>query len=118
MKKQVSITVKGEFNSIEFKNFVAFRVNTFNMQNKEPMNPEVTGYVDAPKDNIIYVVFEGDEFDLNKLVDDTVRGPVISHIKGSDVRWNQYSGKFRGFHAKKNLEEPHSGRREEKRRRR
>ena len=80
MKKQLTLTIKGEFNATEYKNLFADKIWAYNLEKKPPNHPDITGWVDASKESIIYVTCEGEEEDLKIISVIGKRGPVISHI--------------------------------------
>lgn len=102
MKKQLKMSIRGEFNDTEFKNLLCDKVQIFNTEAKSPDHVDITGVVDSPEDNLIFLTADGDEEDLVWLEEVASRGPITSHITKIKTKWEKYSGKYT-FFSKKSL---------------
>ena len=102
MKKQLRMSIRGEFNDTEFKNLLCDKVQIFNTEGKSPQHVDITGVVDDPEEGLIFLTADGEEEDLEWLIDIAKRGPITSHITKIKIRWEKYSGKY-NFFSKKSL---------------
>lgn len=106
MKKQVIIGIEGEFNEMEFENLMCDKVRTYNLQDKPIGHLDVTGTVDAPGSGFIKIIAEGEEEDLEFVIETAKRGPVISHITNHKMKFKPYTGKYKYFSKKSLLSLP------------
>lgn len=102
MKKQLRMSIRGEFNETEFKNLLCDKVQIYNTEAKPPQHVDITGVVDDPEDGLIFVTADGEESDLQWLEEVANRGPITSHITKVKTKWESYSGKYH-FFSKKSL---------------
>ena len=75
---------------------VFFRVNTRQVAQKL----KLTGYVRNTSDGRVEVVAEGEEDNINKLVDYLHKGSGLARVDKADVKEEEYSGEFPGFEIK------------------
>ena len=97
MKKQAAILVTGDFNLVEFKNYLIYKITTFNLQSKMQEHVDVTGKIDISTPNNIRIALQGEERDINIVYDWAKRGPVISHITSYSIKWKPIKGRFPQF---------------------
>ncbi len=102
MKKQLRMSIRGEFNDTEFKNLLCDKVLIYNTEVKAPTHADITGVVDTPEEGLIFLTADGEEEDLEWLVGVAKRGPITSHITKIKIKWEKYSGKY-SFFSKKSL---------------
>ena len=86
-KKRVHIIVLGKVQG------VFFRASTKDTAD----NLELSGFVRNKSDGTVEVIAEGDEGQLQKLVDWCHIGPDRSIVSGVDVNWSPYAAEFQGF---------------------
>lgn len=72
---------------------VFFRVET----RREANRRNVSGWVRNLPDRRLEAVFEGEKDDVERLVEFCSRGPPEAKVKDVKVRWEHYTGDFRGF---------------------
>jgi len=72
---------------------VFFRANTRNTAQRLGL----IGWVRNLPDGKVEVVAEGEEKNIDKLVDYLHKGPVIARVDGVDVKKEKYTGEFSGF---------------------
>jgi len=48
----------------------------------------------------VEAVFEGERDDVERLIEFCRRGPPGARVTGVEVRWERYTGEFRGFRAR------------------
>lgn len=72
---------------------VFFRSNTRDEAKKYGVN----GWVRNLPDGRVEAIFEGKKEDVDKLIDFAGRGPLGAKVMDLDVKWHNYSGKFKDF---------------------
>lgn len=60
----------------------------------------VSGWVRNLPDGRVEAVFEGERDDVEMLIEFCRRGPPEAKVKKIEVRWEHYTGEFRGFRAR------------------
>lgn len=88
MTRRVHITVSGRVQG------VFFRANTQEVAQRLGLS----GYVRNLPDGRVEVVAEGEEGALQRLVDWCHRGPPLARVERVEVRWENPTGEFSGFH--------------------
>ena len=88
MTRRVYITVAGRVQG------VFFRANTREVAQRLGLS----GYVRNLPDGRVEVVAEGEEEALRKLVDWCHEGPPLARVERVEVRWENPTGEFSGFH--------------------
>ncbi len=88
MTRRVYITVAGRVQG------VFFRANTQEVAQRLGLS----GYVRNLPDGRVEVVAEGEEEALRKLVDWCHEGPPLARVERVEVRWENPTGEFSGFH--------------------
>jgi acylphosphatase len=63
----------------------------------EASRRNVSGWVRNTADGRVEAVFEGEKEDVEKLIDFCRKGPPGARVTKVDVRWENYTGEFRGF---------------------
>lgn len=58
---------------------------------------KITGFVRNEKDGSVFSVAEGEEENLNKLIEDLKRGNVLSRVDDVKTEWKEPTGEFSGF---------------------
>ena len=87
MKARVHVFVRGRVQG------VFFRVETRNEATKR----NVTGWIRNTFDGRVEAVFEGQQEDVEKLVEFCRSGPSGAKVAYVDVQWQEYSGEFEAF---------------------
>lgn len=72
---------------------VNYRSTTFHMA----ASLGITGWVRNLRDGTVEVTAEGEEADLNKLVDFLREGPPAANVTRVETRWNRATDEFDGF---------------------
>ncbi len=72
---------------------VFFRSETQHEANRR----NVSGWVRNLPDRRVEAVFEGERDDVERLIEFCRRGPPGARVTGVQVRWERYTGEFRGF---------------------
>jgi acylphosphatase len=72
---------------------VFFRVET----RREANRRNVSGWVRNLSDRRVEAVFEGEKDNVERLIEFCRRGPQGARVNHVEVRWEHYSGEFRGF---------------------
>ncbi len=75
---------------------VFFRSETQHEANRR----NVSGWVRNLPDRRVEAVFEGEKDDVERLIEFCRRGPSGARVTGVQVRWERYTGEFRGFRAR------------------
>lgn len=88
MQRRVHILVSGLVQG------VFFRANTQSVAQQLG----IRGYVRNLPDGRVEVVAEGDEEALKKLIDWCHHGPPLARVERVEVRWENPTGEFSGFH--------------------
>ena len=57
----------------------------------------VTGWVKNRDDGNVEAVFEGDEEDVNSVIEWCRQGPSNALVRNVDIEWEDYVGEFRSF---------------------
>jgi len=63
----------------------------------EASRRNVSGWVRNLPDRRVEAVFEGERDDVERLIEFCRRGPPGARVKEVKVRWESYTGEFRGF---------------------
>jgi len=63
----------------------------------EASRRNVSGWVRNMPDGRVEAVFEGESDDVERLIEFCRRGPPGAKVKEVQVRWERYTGEFRGF---------------------
>lgn len=58
---------------------------------------KVSGWVRNLPDGRVEAVFEGERDDVERLIEFCRRGPPGARVTRVEVRWERYTGEFRGF---------------------
>lgn len=101
MKKLLLITVKGDFNAIEFRNHMVYKIQHYNMHTLPAQNPEITGNVEQLGDSELRIRAEGEESDLAYVLNVTKVGPLLAHITQVDVDWKPAGNQYKTFSTKR-----------------
>ena len=72
---------------------VFFRAHTRDFARKFGLN----GWVKNRPDGKVEAVFEGDEEEVNSIVDWCNDGPPEASVSNVDVKWEDFRGEFKGF---------------------
>ena len=64
---------------------------------REAARHSVSGWVRNLPDDRVEALFEGEQENVKKLLEFCKRGPPGAEVTRIDVRWETYSGEFRGF---------------------
>lgn len=87
MKKRAHVYVSGRVQG------VFFRATTRDESRKRG----VTGWVKNLSDGRVEAVFEGEEDDVQEMVDFCHEGSRAAQVSDVEVEWKEYQGEFSGF---------------------
>lgn len=87
MKVRAHIYVSGRVQG------VFFRVTT----RCEATKRKVTGWVRNTNDNRVEAIFEGEQENVEKLIDFCRSGPTTAIVREIDIQWEEPSGQFPDF---------------------
>ena len=87
MKTRVHIFVSGRVQGVFFRSETSYGAKKYGL----------SGWVRNLPDDRVEAVFEGEEENVKKLLEFCKRGPPGAKVTGTEVTWESYSGKFRGF---------------------
>lgn len=87
MKVRAHFFVGGRVQGVFFRSETRYEANHRN----------VTGWIRNLPDGRVEAVFEGERADVEKLIEFCRRGPPGARVTKVDVRWEEYTGEFRGF---------------------
>lgn len=87
MKVRAHVFVSGRVQGVFFRSDMQYEAN----------RSGVTGWVRNLSDGRVEAVFEGEEDDVDKLIEFCRRGPPGARVAKVDVQWGDYTGGFRGF---------------------
>ncbi len=87
MKVRVHVFVSGRVQGVFFRSETRYEARRRN----------VVGWVRNTSDGKVEAVFEGEKEDVEKVIDFCRRGPPGARVTKVDVRWEDYTGKFRDF---------------------
>jgi acylphosphatase len=79
---------------------VLFRLNT----KKEADKLGISGWVRNLADGRVEAVFEGEEQNVEQMVNWTRKGPIWAKIDDFSVTWEDYSGEFPAFEIRHSLQ--------------
>ena len=63
----------------------------------EASRRNVSGWVRNMPDGRVEAVFEGERDDVERLIEFCRRGPPGAKVTNVEVRWERYTGEFKGF---------------------
>ena len=72
---------------------VFFRVET----RYEAMKQNIVGWVRNTADGRVEAIFEGEQEDVERLIDFCKSGPSCARVTKIDVHWKEYTGAFKAF---------------------
>lgn len=87
MKIRAHVTVTGKVQGVFYRAETASKAQQLN----------VTGWVRNLPDGRVEALFEGEETDVQKIVDFCRRGPPNAYVVNIDVRRQQWRGEFDSF---------------------
>jgi acylphosphatase len=72
---------------------VFFRVQT----RSEAIKRSVTGWIRNKSDGKVEAVFEGEEKNVQRIIDFCRKGPPNADVTKIDIQWEEFTGKFSEF---------------------
>ncbi|MBI4117953.1 MAG: acylphosphatase [Parcubacteria group bacterium] len=87
MKKEIEAKITGRVQLVMFRDFVQ----------RKSRGLSLLGFVQNIKDGSVYVVAQGDEESLAKLVEHLHKGSLLSRVDNVKVAWRSPTQEFRGF---------------------
>jgi len=88
MIKRARVTVKGLVQGVGFR---------YTCQ-REASRHDVVGWVRNLYDGNVESVFEGEEDDVEAMVNWCRRGPSVAEVRSIDIQWEEPTGEFATFH--------------------
>jgi len=80
IKKAVSITVRGKVQGVGFRYFIKFNAKRLNL----------AGFVRNEPDSSVYIRVQGEERNINKLIELCRRGPMLSRVDRVEVAETEF----------------------------
>ena len=90
MIKRVTIQVFGRVQGVFFRSQSTKKANKLNL----------TGWVGNEPDGSVEIMAEGEEENLEKLIEWTKRGPLLARVDKVEVKWEEGKGEFEKFETK------------------
>lgn len=90
MKVRAHVFVSGKVQGVFFRSSTR----------REAERHGVKGWVRNLKDGRVEAVFEGEEKEVEALIDFCKEGPPSANVTDLDVNWGEYTGKFEDFRIK------------------
>lgn len=87
MLKEIECNIVGRVQTVLFRDFTRRNAKSLGL----------TGVVKNLEDGSVYVVAQGDEEKLNKLIILLEKGPMFAKVDNVDVRWREVKEKFEDF---------------------
>ncbi len=87
MKSRAHVFVSGRVQGVFFRSETR----------DEARRRKVSGWVRNMPDGRVEAIFEGEEEDVEKLIDFCRRGPPGARVTKVDTQWEDYTGELRGF---------------------
>ena len=86
--KQVKLNIQGKVQMVFFREFTK----------KAGRKLGLKGYVRNLNDGSVEVVAEGEEKQLNELIAECRKGPLMAHVKNIDIEWAEPESEFDNFY--------------------
>ena len=86
--KQARINIQGKVQAVFFREFI----------NKAARKLGLNGYVRNLGDGSVEVVAEGKEKELNILIAECKKGPLMAHVENIDVEFGEPESEFDNFY--------------------
>lgn len=90
MKKRIEMKIHGNVQGVFFRTSTETKAKELGL----------TGWVKNKQDGTVIVFAEGEEKDLQKLVDFCYNGVQSARVDKIDEKWQDYKGEFKGFEIK------------------
>ncbi len=87
MNSRAHLIIHGQVQGVGFRNFVRRSARKFG----------VTGWVRNLSDGAVEVVAEGEKISVEEFVEACKRGSVFARVKGLELKWEDFEGKFNDF---------------------
>jgi len=89
-KKRAHIFIEGKVQGVGFRNYIQRKAQTL----------DVTGWVKNLDDGRVEAVFEGEEMDVDQMIESCYQGPPAANIHNIEEEWRKASGDIYGFDIK------------------
>jgi acylphosphatase len=87
VKTRAHVIVTGKVQGVFYRAETASRAKQFN----------ITGWIRNLPDGRVEAIFEGEENNVQKIIDFCRKGPPNAYVTDVDVRWDEWKGEFEGF---------------------
>ncbi|MBI4120903.1 MAG: acylphosphatase [Parcubacteria group bacterium] len=87
MKKEIEVRITGRVQLVMFRDFVQRKSRTL----------FISGFVHNEDDGSVYIVAQGTEENLKKLIEHLHKGSFLSRVDGVSVVWREPTEAFSGF---------------------
>jgi acylphosphatase len=87
MNTAALIYVHGMVQGVGYRYFALLEAQRLNLR----------GYIRNNKDGTVESFVEGTKNDIMEYVAALERGPILSHVSGTDVEWHKFEDKFSDF---------------------
>lgn len=85
--RRVRVVISGDVHNVGFRSWVKHKAEEFGLR----------GWVRNNTDGTVEAVFEGEDHDVDEILDDCKRGPPGSYVEGVEVAEEKSHGKLDGF---------------------
>jgi len=87
MKRRAVIRVYGDVQGVGYRSWTVRRARRMGL----------TGLVRNEPDGSVVVIVEGEEGDIESLIEECRRGPPLARVEKVDVEWQEYKGEYSDF---------------------
>ncbi len=87
MAKEIKCKISGRVQMVMFRDFVA----------RNARGLSLSGVVENKEDGSVFVIAQGDEEKLKRLIEHLHKGPFLARVLRVDVVWGEPTEKFLGF---------------------
>ena len=87
MRKRITLKIYGKVQGVFFRDSSRIRAEELNL----------AGWVGNEPDGTVKIVAEGEDKDLNRMIDWCKNGPDNVEVEKVEVRWGESVGEFDGF---------------------
>jgi len=88
--KRAHIYIDGKVQGVGFRNYIQRKAQTL----------DVTGWVKNLEDGRVEAVFEGEEMDVDQMIEACFEGPPAANVVDIEENWEKASGDIYGFDIK------------------
>lgn len=86
-RKEIRCSVSGRVQMVMFRDFAKRKARALN----------IMGTVENREDRTVFIVAQGTEENLKKLIEHLHKGPFLAHVARVDVEWGEPKENFQEF---------------------